>query len=174
MLRRRSSSDRLPQLRFGDLQNLEQIFSISAGPTPAGAAFTAMVRIPNGSVSKPVAFSSSAMRAYSICCAAREFQDHRHQQPLQLDRARLPLLQHLFEQDALVRDVLVDDPQPSLPAAMMKLRESGRAAADRSASASIAAARLSRGILPCVSGMRSRDAASAGRFRDGSDRRAAE
>ena len=30
------------------------IFSISAGPTPAGAALIAIVRLPNGSVSKPV------------------------------------------------------------------------------------------------------------------------
>ncbi len=45
-------------------------FSTSAAPTPAGAAFTAMVRLPKGSVSKPERSSSSAMRAYSICCAA--------------------------------------------------------------------------------------------------------
>ena len=35
-----------------------------------GAAFTAMVRFPNGSVSKPELLSSSAIRAYSICCSA--------------------------------------------------------------------------------------------------------
>ncbi len=37
--------------------------SISSGRTPAGAPFTAMVRCPNGSVSNPLACSSSAMRS---------------------------------------------------------------------------------------------------------------
>ena len=36
----------------------------------------------------------------------------RHQQPLHLHAAGGALLQHLLEQNALVRHVLVDDPQP--------------------------------------------------------------
>ena len=74
-----------------------------------------MVRLPNGSVSKPEAFSSSAMRAYSICCAARQLDQDRHQQPLRLHAARGVLPQHLLEQDALVGHVLVDDPQAVAP-----------------------------------------------------------
>ena len=41
----------------------------------------------------------------------RELQDQRHQQALHLHAAGGALLHHLLEQDALVRHVLVDDPQ---------------------------------------------------------------
>jgi hypothetical protein len=77
-------------------------FSISPARSPAGADFTAMVRLPNGSLSNPSAFSSSAIRAYSICCAAVS----------EIDFALVALRQHLFEQNALMRHVLVDNPQP--------------------------------------------------------------
>ena len=42
----------------------------------------------------------------------RQLQDHRQQQPLSFDGVRTALPQDLFEQYALVRHVLIDDPQP--------------------------------------------------------------
>ena len=42
----------------------------------------------------------------------RELQDHRHQQPLHFHASGGALFQHLLEQNALMRHVLVDDPQP--------------------------------------------------------------
>ena len=42
----------------------------------------------------------------------RQLDDQRHQQLLLLGRLRQPLLADFLEQDALVRDVLIDDPQP--------------------------------------------------------------
>ena len=70
-----------------------------------------MVRLPKGSVSNPERSSSSAMRAYSICCAGRQLEQDRHQKLLALHAALRLLAQHFLEQNALVRDVLVDDPQ---------------------------------------------------------------
>ncbi len=51
------------------------------------------------------------MRAYSICCAAREIEQQRHQKLLALHAALSLLPQDFFEQNALVRDMLVDDPK---------------------------------------------------------------
>jgi hypothetical protein len=51
------------QLAFGDFQNLEEDLLQVRRAYRGGRAFTAMVRLPNGSVSKPEACSSSAMRA---------------------------------------------------------------------------------------------------------------
>src|SRR5262249_28421542 len=42
----------------------------------------------------------------------RELQDERHQQTLRLDPAGGALLHDLFEKNALMSDVLVDDPEP--------------------------------------------------------------
>ena len=42
-------------------------------------------------------------------------QNQGHQQTLHLDRIRGALLQHLFKQDAFMRDVLIDDPQAIPP-----------------------------------------------------------
>ena len=41
-----------------------------------------------------------------------ELQNQRHQQPLHFHASGGALLQHLFEQNALMGHVLVDDPQP--------------------------------------------------------------
>ena len=43
--------------------------------------------------------------------ARRQFQDHGHEHALAFDFARAARFQVLLEQDALVRDVLIDDPQ---------------------------------------------------------------
>ena len=46
---------------LGDLQDLVHHLLDISEPTPPGAPLTAMVRLPNGSVSKPLAFISSAI-----------------------------------------------------------------------------------------------------------------
>ena len=82
---------------------------------PAGADFTAIVRFPNGSVSNPSALSSSAMRAYSICCAGVR-PNHQGISSRWLHSVpRRRAAQHLFEQDSFVGHVLVDDPQTVAP-----------------------------------------------------------
>ena len=42
----------------------------------------------------------------------RELQNQRHQQPLRLHPPGGTLFHYLFEEDALVRHVLIDDPEP--------------------------------------------------------------
>jgi len=68
--RRISSTDALRSSCSAISRISNTIFSTSLALTPAGADFTAIVRMPNGSVVNPSEFNSSAMRAYSICCAA--------------------------------------------------------------------------------------------------------
>ena len=63
MARRRSSSEALRSSRSAISRISKITFSTSPAPTAAGADFTAMVRFPKGSVSKPSECSSSAMRA---------------------------------------------------------------------------------------------------------------
>ena len=64
----------------------------------------------------PARSSSSAMRAYSICCAARQL-DHRSgiSRRCVSTRPAARWRQHLLEQNALMRHVLIDDPQSVAP-----------------------------------------------------------
>ena len=74
-----------------------------------------MVRLPKGSVSNPRPSSSSAMRAYSICCAAVSPITAGISRRCVSTAPRLARRQHLLEQNPLVRHMLVDDPQPVAP-----------------------------------------------------------
>ena len=121
MPRRRSSSDSFAQLAFGDLQNLEHQLLDVGRADAGGRGFHR-----DGAIAERLGVEAGSFqfvrdpRVFDLL-RRRQFQHHRHQQLLPLDAALGPLPQHLFKQDALVRHVLVDDPQPSRPAAMMKL-----------------------------------------------------
>ena len=112
-----------PQLALGDLQDFEQDL-LDLGRSDAGGrgldrdgadCRTARSRSPS-------AFSSSAMRAYWICCAGGELQDHRHQQLLALDTR--PVCRCFSTCSNRMRSCATCWSMihsPSLPAAMMKL-----------------------------------------------------
>ena len=159
MARRRSSTDR-PRSSVSAISRISKTsFSISAGRRRRARPSRRWCGGRTARSRSPRACSSSAMRAYSICCAGGQLEHDRHQQPLLLHPAGGLLPQHLLEQDALVRHVLVDDPEAVAAGgddeALVDLaqRRAGRDSAARLAGASCSA---SAGNPPCVSGTRKR------------------
>ena len=70
-----------------------------------------MVRGPKGSASKPLRSSSPAICGEGDHLRGEEIDEQRHEQALALDALDLALAEDLFEEDALVGDVLIDDPE---------------------------------------------------------------
>ena len=86
--------------------------STADASTPAGATFTATLRAPKGSASNPLCCKFVGDFGEDGLLRRGEFQHDRHQQALALDLLRRPLLEYSLEQHALVRHVLIDDPEP--------------------------------------------------------------
>ena len=71
----------------------------------------ATVRMPKGSASKPLRCNSSAISAKMACCAGVSSTMMGMSRRWRFDLAAAALVENLFEQDALVGDVLIDDPE---------------------------------------------------------------
>src|SRR5579864_1049244 len=84
----------------------------TCGPsTPAGATFTARLRVPKGSASNPLLVSSSEISAKTACWAGVSSR----MSGISRRWLSTPLVARcfdLFKQHALMSDVLIDDPQP--------------------------------------------------------------
>ena len=76
-----------------------------------GAALMARVRGPKGSASKPLRSSSSAIVGEGDHLLGKQIDEQRHEEALALDVLSVALAEDFFEEDALVGDVLVDDPE---------------------------------------------------------------
>src|SRR5213594_4902417 len=85
--------------------------SMSEASMPAGAILIAMLRVPNGSASKPFPASSSEISVKTACCAGVSSRMS-HKQTLAFDLLRRALPQHSFEEHALMGHVLVYYPEP--------------------------------------------------------------
>ena len=125
-------------------------FSEIGWPTAAGT-IDGDGALAEGSASNPEASSSPASRAKQIC--ARASGSYRgHEEGLLFGRGPARALpEHLLKQDALVGDMLVDDPEAVAAAAMMKLP----AAAERRRSESAVErghGGIASGEIPVVSG----------------------
>jgi len=81
----------------------------------------AALRGPIGSTSKPLADISSAIFFEDDDLTRGKFEHERHEHALRFDFAGAASGEVLFEEDAFVRDVLVDDPKAVAVDAMMKL-----------------------------------------------------
>ena len=88
--------------------------SNSAPSRPTGAAFTAIVCGPNGSASKPLRSSSSAIWAKTTICQGFNSTRKRHKKPLSLHIFHGPVAQNFFKQHPLVCHMLIDDPKAIL------------------------------------------------------------
>ena len=95
----------------GDGEDLfEHLFEFDAFEAD-GAALTARVRGPKGSASKPLRSSSLGDLGEGDHLGGKEVDEQRHEEALALDLFGVALAEDLFEEDALVGDVLVDDPE---------------------------------------------------------------
>ena len=84
--------------------------SISACPTAAGTAFTAIVRFPKGSRVEAGGPQFVLNPRVFDLLLGRQLQNHRHQQLLHFRASGCLLRQHLFKQDTLMCHMLIDNP----------------------------------------------------------------
>ena len=71
----------------------------------------AMLRAPKGSASKPLRFSSSEISVKMACCAGVSSSNSGMSRRWLSTLCAARCLQDFFEENALVRDVLIDDPE---------------------------------------------------------------
>ena len=82
-----------------------------AASTPAGATFTATLRAPKGSASNPLCCSSSEISEKTACCAGASSSTIGMSRRWLSTFCAARCFSTLLEKDALVGDVLVDDPE---------------------------------------------------------------